>query len=258
MVRYVRDTAAPVVTTPNSRAVSYVFSTGAVARDNHTIDPAGWQLGAFKVNPVFLWAHDASAPPIGRITDIAVTAGALRGTVLYADAETSTFADTVFRLVKGGFLHAVSVSWDPIKWAYSTDRNRPGGIDFKEQELREISQVPVPADIGAIATARARGIDTGPLYSWAGRMLDLGAKAPLPRVQLDMLRRNSQTAAQAARAPSVYDFAKKDTLLDRYRLARFISYDNARLGIPVPACHLPARDRIERAAIVEGLRKGDP
>jgi HK97 family phage prohead protease len=240
------------------RVIPYILSSGSVARDGHTISPAGWVLTNFRANPIFLWCHASSEPPIGKLTDVSVSNGALRGVVEYADAETYPFADTIFRLVRGGFLSAVSVSWDPIRWSFSTDRSRPGGIDLLEQELREVSQVPVPADVTAIATARASGIDTGPIYSWAGRMLDLGAKSPLSRSQLDLLRRNSQTAGQAARAPSTYDFAKKDTKLDRYRLARFIAYDNARLGIPVPACHLPARDRIERAAIVEGLRKGVP
>jgi HK97 family phage prohead protease len=239
------------------RVIPYILSTGAVARDGHTIAPAGWQLGNFRANPIFLWAHASSEPPIGKLTDVSVANGALRGVVEYADAETYPFADTIFRLVKGGFLTAVSVSWDPIRWSFSTDRSRPGGIDFLEQELREVSQVPVPADVTAMATARAAGIDTGPLYHWAGRLLDSGQLAPLARAQLEQLRQNARTVRQAARAPSVYDFAKKDTLFDRYRLARFIAYDNAaRLGIPVPACHLPARDSVERAAIVEGLRKG--
>jgi HK97 family phage prohead protease len=238
------------------RVIPYILSTGAVARDGHTIAPAGWQLGNFRANPIFLWCHASSEPPIGKLTDVSVANGALRGVVEYADAETYPFADTIFRLVKGGFLTAVSVSWDPIRWSFSTDRSRPGGIDFLEQELREVSQVPVPADVTAMATARAAGIDTAPLYSWAGRMLDLGAKAPLSRAQLDLLRRNSQTAGQAARMPTFFDFAKRDTKLDRFKLARFTAYEGARLGAAVPSIFLPPGDRDEREAIVAGLKKG--
>jgi HK97 family phage prohead protease len=174
------------------RVIPYILSTGAVARDGHTIAPAGWQLTNFRSNPVFLWAHESSEPPIGRLTDVSVANGALRGIVEYADADTYPFADTIFRLVKGGFLNSVSVSWDPIRWSYSTDRSRPGGIDFLEQELREVSQVPVPADVTAIATARASGIDTGPLYEWAERILDSGDTVLIPRGELENLRREAK------------------------------------------------------------------
>jgi hypothetical protein len=252
---FVRNTAAPTGTNAAARAVSYIFSTGAVARDNHTIDPNGWQLGAFRQNPVFLFCHDSSAPPIGRVSDIGVSAGALRGTVVYADAQTYDFADTIYRLVVGGFLNSVSVSWDPIKFSYSTDRSRPGGIDFKEQELREISQVPVPADVNAIATARSRGINTGPLYTWAGRMLDLGARAPLPRGQLEALRRCSETAAQASRTVTIYDLMKHDTPADRKKVARFAAYENARqFGVEIPGHFWPPQDRVERESVAQGLR----
>jgi HK97 family phage prohead protease len=256
MMRHRRTSQArAALAAASGRSVPYILSTPAVARDNHTIALDGWNLVAFRANPVFLWCHDSSEPPIGRITDVAVSDGALRGSVTYADAETYPFADTIFRLVKGNFLNAVSVSWDPLKWDYSKDRNRPGGIDFTEVELREVSQVPVPCDTGAIATARARGLDTGPLFDWAGRALDLGAAAPLPRPQLEALRRSSQTAAQARRVVSVFDMMRADTRADRQRIVRYVAYQNAReFGFVIPPRFLPPQDREERAAIARGCQ----
>lgn len=171
------------------RLIPYILSSGAVARDNHTINAAGWRLDAFRANPVFCWCHDTSQPPIGRFTTIGIQSGQLRGTVEYADGDTYPFADTIFRLVKGRFLNAVSVGWDPLKWEYSRDKSRPGGIDFLEQELLEVSQVPVPADTTALALARKAGIDTAPLYTWAEKILDLGGSVGIPRAELDQLRR---------------------------------------------------------------------
>src|SRR5262245_40930166 len=84
---------------PNTRPVHYMFSYSSVARDGHTIATSGWDLTAFRTNPVCLWSHMADQPPIGRVVDIAVVGDQLRGSVVFADASTYEFADTVFKLV---------------------------------------------------------------------------------------------------------------------------------------------------------------
>jgi HK97 family phage prohead protease len=193
MRQLVRSGAASAAGT--GRVVRYVFSTSAVARDNHTISNTGWDLTNFLKNPVFLWAHDSGAPPIGRVVDIAATARGLVGSVEYADPDIYPFADTVYRLVKGGFVNATSVSWNPIEYRWSTDKNRPGGIDFLKQELLEVSQVPVPALPEALVEARRRGIDTGPIASWAERRLDKGVATVSARLQLEKLAKVARTPA---------------------------------------------------------------
>jgi HK97 family phage prohead protease len=195
----------------NSRVIKYKFSDGSVARDNHTISNSGWDLTNFKSNPVFLWAHDASQLPIGKVTDIAVTSAGLMGSVEYLTADQYPFADTVYQLVRSGYLNATSVSWNPLDWKYSTDKSRPGGIDFLKQELLEVSQVPVPALPGALVEARKHGIDTGPIYQWAERILDSrGIKSRKACLQLETLR-------SAAKMPKVERtaFTPKQTESDR-------------------------------------------
>lgn len=189
-VSIVRAGGAADLANSSGRIIRYLFSTPDVARDNHTI--AHWQLDNFQRNPVFLWAHESKSPPIGKVVDLEDRAGRLSGSVEYADADTYPFADTIFRLVKGGYIHAVSTSWDPIKWKFSTDRSRPGGVDFDLVDLLELSQVPVPALPNALATARAAGIDTGPLYQWAEQVLDSGGMLLVPRAELEALRREAK------------------------------------------------------------------
>jgi HK97 family phage prohead protease len=173
----------------NGRIVRYMLSDSAVARDGHRIATSGWVLDNYLRNPIVLWAHDAEEPPIGRMVEIGAVGDRLMGSVEYADAETYPFADTIYRLVQGNFLNAVSVGWVPIEWKYSTDRGRQGGIDFSRVELLEVSQVPVPALPTALIAARAAGIDTGPLYQWAEKVLDQGGKVLVPREELEALRR---------------------------------------------------------------------
>ena len=41
-------------------------STGARDRMNEVLDPAGIDMSNYKKNPVVLWAHDYTKPPIGK------------------------------------------------------------------------------------------------------------------------------------------------------------------------------------------------
>lgn len=186
------DGGAPDLANSNGRLISYVFSDPSVARDDHVIAANAWDLSNFLRNPVFLWAHDSDSPPIGRVVDIGTLGGQLRGTVEYVERDIYPFADTIFQLTKAGYINATSTSWLPIEYRFSTDKARPGGIDFSKVDLLEISQVPVPALPTALVTARARGIDTGPIFEWAERMLDASTLAVLPRTELELLRKEAR------------------------------------------------------------------
>jgi hypothetical protein len=183
----------------SGRLVTYTFSTPAVGRDLHTVAPDAWQLDNFLRNPVFLWFHDDSQPPIGRVIDIGDVNGKLKGTVEYVDRDLSPFADMIYRMVKARYINAVSTSWQPIAWKFSTDKARAGGVDFTKVDLLEISQVPVPALPAALAEARSNGIDTQPLYQWAERLLDKGDMTLIGRVELEDLRRAAKMPARATR-----------------------------------------------------------
>lgn len=139
-----------------SREVDFLISDATEDRVGDTIDPAGWHLDNYLKNPVVLWGHDKRTPPIGKCTSLRVEPRGLFATVQFATAEEFPLADTVYRLVKGGYLNACSVGFKPVRWEFRED----DGIDFKEQELLEWSVVTIPANPNAIAVARSIGIDT--------------------------------------------------------------------------------------------------
>lgn len=179
------------------RTRRFIFSDGSVDRMGDTIDPDGWDLTSFTPNPVALWAHDSSAPSIGRASDVAVEGARLMGDITFADADTYPFADTIYRLIQGDFLNAVSVGFLPLEYVFVEGPERPWGIDFKRQELLEISVCPIPANPNALGAARAKGIDTRPLITWAEKLLDVGGgQAIVTRKELETLRK-------AAKEPSM-------------------------------------------------------
>ena len=207
-----RLSTSPAIAAADDRTFGYTFSTGDVALDNHRLDPNGWDLSRCQPpnNKLpFNWAHDMGQPPIGSAFNIGVRNGALRGSVRYATADEYPFADTIFRLVKGGFLYGTSVGFIPTKGVRSTDPNRPGGYDYSNQLLLEASQCAVGADPKALADARSAGIDMAPLIAWTDKQLDEGSNA-MPRNELEIIRR-------AAGAPKLFAVPSPD---DRAREAR--------------------------------------
>jgi hypothetical protein len=198
-----------------SRSISWIFSNEDVCLDMHTISTEGWVLDDYLRNPVLLFAHDQESPPIGRVTRIEKQGKLLVGDTVFADAETYAFADTIFRLIKGRYLNATSVSWFPLEFKPARDRNRPDGIDFLKQKLLEISVVPVPANPVALATARARGIDTGPLRLWAERILDLRpALAPGERANVEAVYAEAKMPARESKAANWKCGASRNLPLD--------------------------------------------
>jgi HK97 family phage prohead protease len=165
-------TSPAVEVAGKERTLRFCFSDGSLDRAGDTIDPKGWVLDGFLRNPIALWAHASSEPPIGRAVNVGLVGKRLMGDIDFAPPETYDFADTIYRLAKGGYINAVSVGFNPLEWSFVNQPDRPYGIDFKRQELLEVSLVPVPCNENALAEARAKGIDTRPLARWAERALD--------------------------------------------------------------------------------------
>lgn len=194
------STVTPKAFEDGSRKVRFCFSDGSIDRMGDTIDPNGWDTADFDRNPVALWAHDSSAPPIGRASGVAVEGKRLMGNIEFCAPEVYEFADTIFKLVSGGFLNAVSVGFLPTEYAFvDNDPKRGHGVDFKSQILLEISVCPIPANPQALVQARAAGIDTVPLISWAEKLLDGGGSLLISKTELNALRKAAKGPTMAKR-----------------------------------------------------------
>lgn len=174
--QFVVDSSAKAIN-EETRTATFVITTGAVDRDNDTISPKGWDLSSYLKNPSVLWAHDYSQLPVGKALDIVATENGLQSTVQFPPKGVHPFADTVFELVKGGFLNATSVGFRPTEAEPNVER---GGLDFTKQELLEYSIVPVPANSEALLVARSKGIDTKLVEGWAKKVLGMKAMAACP------------------------------------------------------------------------------
>ena len=159
------------------RSVTFTLSTKDVDRDNDTIDQDGWVLEHYLSNPVVLWGHNYSSTPIGRATQVFQSSKSLRATDEFMPKDLNPFADSIFQMVKGGWLKTVSVGFKALEGDMSEAR---GGFafDFTKQELMEHSVVPVPSNPMALVEAsNDLGVETlSPYKSWAEENLDTWSK----------------------------------------------------------------------------------
>lgn len=128
-----------------------IISTGDVDRAGEMIDPNGWDLEFYKMNPVVLWAHDYCNLPIGITENIGVKDGKLVASGKFAPAEANPFAQQVRKLYDIAFVRTSSVGF--------IEKERQGNTIVKA-ELLEWSFVPVPANPFALSTLSKSGIDT--------------------------------------------------------------------------------------------------
>jgi HK97 family phage prohead protease len=118
-----------------------VVSGMKVDRYGEIVDVAGWNLKAFKNNPVMLWAHDHSIPAIGRAKKVWVEGNELK---LIGEFAPTPFGQEIKMLAENGFLKAFSVGF----MAFEMEGNK-----FTDQELLEVSWVNVPAYAEALVTS---------------------------------------------------------------------------------------------------------
>ena len=143
---------------PNpDRPLAVVASDETEDRLGDVVRAAGWELDAYKRNPVFLWAHDYTRTPIGRSSWVGVEDTRLLATVEFAP---TAFAQEVETLYRERFLRGVSVGFRARAFRFRKGgHGELEGIEYTKQELVEVSAVPVPANPRALAKALESGLD---------------------------------------------------------------------------------------------------
>lgn len=153
--------------------VEVVCSDEVIDRSDESIEQAGWKLGNFQSNPVFMAAHmhrlsDGRSPVVGSFSVIGVEGGGkaggggpkLVGRVRFADTELGREYKTLYR---DGHMRAVSVGFQPLA---GEKRSVPGPGGKSQNvyvhtaaELIEVSAVAVGCNQNALSRLRELGFD---------------------------------------------------------------------------------------------------
>jgi len=134
----------------SDETVRFIASTGSTDRYGDIIDQNGWELEAYRRNPVVLLNHQTNQLPIGKGT-VEVVDGNLMIDVQF-DKE-DELAQKVEHKAKNGFMHAVSVGFNPVEAINRSELpeehkaySKRGGNYFTKAELLEVSVVTIPAN----------------------------------------------------------------------------------------------------------------
>lgn len=133
------------------KTVTAYVSTYEWDRTLEKFAPGAWDLTNYKKNPVILWGHDGSIPPIGRAIDIKEDANGLIAVAEF-DTESERGAE-IFGLYERGFLNAFSVGFIPkAQVIENIPEHGTKGTVWTDAELLEFSAVSIPANPGAMIT----------------------------------------------------------------------------------------------------------
>lgn len=135
--------------------VEGVFSAEVEDRQGEIVVQRGWILDNYMKNPVVLWAHRSDQPPVAKMLEIGVNTqtNQLEGKMQFAVDE-SEFASEIYNLIVGGYIQAFSAGF--INNKYEIDQANEK-VYLIENELLEVSVVPVPAN--QLALAKSKGIN---------------------------------------------------------------------------------------------------
>lgn len=131
------------------KLVTAYVSTYEWDRTLEKFSPGAWDLTNYKKNPIVLWGHDGSQPPIGRAVDIKEDENGLSAVTEF-DTKSERGAE-IFGLYERGFLNAFSVGFIPKNHLMEhVPEQNTKGVVWTEAELLEYSAVSIPANPGAV------------------------------------------------------------------------------------------------------------
>lgn len=142
------------------RTFECTISTATPDRDKDVVVQAGIDVANYLANPVVLFGHQYSRPPVARSIKLWIEDGVWKSVMQFVPKGVYDFADTIESLYRLGFMKALSVGFIPKKYAFDEERR---GYDLLECELLEYSCVPVPANPQALVAAKSAGVDLAPL-----------------------------------------------------------------------------------------------
>jgi len=183
------ELSAPKADAPTDE-LEFIASDESVDRYGDIIRVDGWQLDAFRRNPVVLFGHDTHAP-IGTAPRVWKDGSKLRAAIKLAAEGTSEMVNAVRSLIAQKIIRAVSVGFRPTAepLALRDDEDNRTGWEFIGQELLELSLVAVPANPQALAVAKALNLSDAVMRRTFAATVPGGLQhVALARAGLDMHR----------------------------------------------------------------------
>ena len=128
--------------------LDFIATDETVDRYGERILSTGWQLDAFRANPVVVDSHDYSSvlKILGNSPQLTIVDGRMHNRVRFA--MDNPLGAIAYKMAAAGFIKSESVGFIPLEWQPAQKAGDPART-FTKQELLEISLVAIPANPGA-------------------------------------------------------------------------------------------------------------
>lgn len=139
----------------NDHSVDFVISTNKEDRYGDIVDQKTWNFKDYLKNPIVLWGHNPEEPEnvLGTASNLTVAEDGSQTTATLSFAvDVNPKAAMVFQMIKAGVLRTVSVGFRNHTFEYEDDTPV-----LSDNDLIEISVVPIPANAGAMALSLKDG-----------------------------------------------------------------------------------------------------
>ena len=142
----------------DKKTIRFCVSDNKPDRMGEIVDQSSWDIKGFLANPIALWLHRGhyDAEPedvIGTWSDFETDDGEGKSyATLHVDADINPKADLIWKQLVKGTLRCVSIGFVPHTLEWLDD-----DPVLKDNELLEISVVPIPANPRAVALAFKEG-----------------------------------------------------------------------------------------------------
>ena len=113
------------------RVIEFVASAEITDYDGDVVKIEGMDITKIKKNKSFLWSHNQSQPPVGKILSLKKDGKTLLGKAQMTSEEEYPFGYQIYKLIKGGYINNVSVSFIP-------DFSK---IEYKEKDGKQIRHI---------------------------------------------------------------------------------------------------------------------
>lgn len=133
--------------------VEVIVSTPSLDRQGQSIRQEGIDLSKMATNGPVMWSHDYEQAPIGKIAKLWKSGGALKARVEFA-LGLNPMADMVYRMVKDGFIKAVSIGGIVKEFGKNLDGTTNYDLVSK-MEMIELSFCAIGANPDALVTLKS-------------------------------------------------------------------------------------------------------
>jgi phage head maturation protease len=202
--------SALILRAMDTSALAWQFQISNESPDlmNDSIKLVGWRFQNFAKNGPVLFCHDSGILPVGQSSMPWTTGSALMANVTFPAANISAVSDQVRGMIAAGVLRGASVGFVPGKFKFTSDPQRPMGIDFLDgHTLTEWSVCAVPANPSCLVVGPASGSKSAIRDSAAmtreqrvaeARALAAKARSSMRQSIADVATTREQRIAQAA------------------------------------------------------------